>query len=474
LTGFTATAIYLPQAAMRSSWSDDHPLLLSLSMDKVIADGRPILAAANHLALDLAGTINGLAWVRVLGVLGIAGVAILLTRLLQSEGWPPVIASLTALTAILLPPFHSFAGWAAVFAFPWTLCLGLLAGRLLLTATTERSIAAGVGSTSILTIALLAYPPSAMACWIPIAVRILSGRVGTGLGLRMVAHTGLTVALSGFLSLAFARLSMAAMDIAPHQRFTFVNSVDEAIDKVRWLTTRPFVLAMRPFQISSPDGRDAALSAAPIMVLLLAGALLILPGRLRQRLGLILLVSTCAMGTVLSHIVSIENQTEFRYLAALLVLSWLATVTAGRELLRRLTERRGQLQGPMVAATALIILAAVGSVAAIRNIQQVFVGPSKVKEAYLRSELSTYDPSRHAEIVIVVPEEPWPNRPNLGIYSTRTDLAHPWSIAPNVLLLLDEEHTDSPHPTITVSPRRPSASQPSVLVVDLRPLRNRL
>ena len=150
-----AVAIYLPQAVMRSSWSDDYPLLLDPSMEKVIADGRPVLALVNNLVFGAAGSIGGLALARALGVAGIAAIAAFLYRLMINAKWDPAVAVFTAVTAILLPPFHAFAGWASVFAFPWVFLLGLTSGHLLLRGVRNQSLATTTGAAGLLLIALL-------------------------------------------------------------------------------------------------------------------------------------------------------------------------------------------------------------------------------------------------------------------------------------------------------------------------------
>lgn len=472
VAGLTA-AIYLPQAIMRSSWSDDYTLLLDRSMEKVVSDGRPVLALANNLVFGAAGSIGGLALARALGVMGIAAVAAFLCSIMMKADWNPAVAAFTAVTAILLPPFHAFAGWASVFAFPWVFLLGLASGHILLRALQDRSLSAAIGAAGLLLVALLAYPPSAMACWIPLILHLLGRPSGTRPGGQPVIVMGLLVAVAGVLALLCARFVMALTGVEAHSRFAFVDSPAAATDKIRWLATRPIPLAGRPFQISSPGAMEAFLTAAPVITLTTVGVLLILRGSVQRRIAILGLLAICCGGTILSHVLSVENQTEFRYLAGFLVAAWLMTVAAIHEVVRRSSVARWTPRRTVGATTALLlILAGAASVAAVRNVDRVFVAPARIKEAHLQSELRTFDPTQHEQIIVVMPDSPWPTRPDLGIYSTRTDLAHPWTIEPNLRLLIIEDHGPTIRPAIDVTTRVPD-DLTGVLVVDLRPLWSR-
>ncbi len=465
-----AVAIYLPQAVMRSSWSDDYPLLLDPSMEKVIADGRPVLALVNNLVFGAAGSIGGLALARALGVAGIAAIAAFLYRLMINAKWDPAVAVFTAVTAILLPPFHAFAGWASVFAFPWVFLLGLTSGHLLLRGVRNRSLATTTGAAGLLLIALLAYPPSAMACWIPLVLHLLDSPSSTRRGGLPVMVMGLVVAATGVLSLICARFVMTLTGVEADGRFTFINSPDEVADKIRWLATRPIPLAGRPFQISSPGAIEAFLTATPVIALTIVGILLLIRGSTQHRITVLGLLAICCGGTILSHVLAAENQTEFRYLAGFLIAAWIMTVAAIHELVRRSSAARWTPRHAVGVTTALLlILAGTASVAATRNVDRVFVAPARIKEAHLQSELRTFDPTQHDQIIAIFPDSPWPTRPNLGIYSTRTDLAHPWTIEANLRLLIMEEHGPTIRPRIDVGTRVPDDLL-GVLVVDLRPL----
>ncbi|MDG2427604.1 MAG: hypothetical protein P8M16_04170 [Acidimicrobiales bacterium] len=74
----------------------------------------------------------------------------------------------------------------------------------------------------------------------------------------------------------------------------------------------------------------------------------------------------------------------------------------------------------------------------------------------------------HLRIVVLNDQSLWPSTRKLGIYSTVSDLAHPWVAAPNVRLLLIERGYDDAEVQVDVldPPYDPGAGD---LVVDLRP-----
>jgi hypothetical protein len=122
-----------------------------------------------------------------------------------------------------------------------------------------------------------------------------------------------------------------------------------------------------------------------------------------------------------------------------------------------------------VVALALLGVIGAGTLLARQNIEQVFVRPAQVKEEYLLENLQGFDPSRHRRIVVIDAAGHWPSRQNLGIYSVRTDLAHPWVIDPNIRLLLAERHGYAVAPQIVVV-FEPTDLGPHDFLLDLRPL----
>jgi len=461
--------VYGPLAIRRAAWSDDFPVLFHRSMTKVVADGRPVLAILNSLVLGTAENIAGLAVARLLGVAGIACLVAYLTLYLSRIGWPPLVATLTGCSISLLPPFHAYAGWASVFSFPWVMLLGAVAGQLWVESRRRRHPAEAVLGFVGMIIALLAYPPAAMFCWVPLGLRLMSRPDPPRVAVSDAGRLVLLILTAGPVSLLIARLSMAVVGVAPHSRFNFVDSFPEVADKVMWFVSRPPAVAARPFMISSPSDAVGLLTAAPALVVIVVGLFLRYEGSIGRRLASVAVVGGVAVMTMFSHLVAPDNQIEFRYMAGLIVLTWVALVVAGREIAgRALSGLATPKVGEFVCAAALVMVVGAATVSARRNVDQVFIRPAEVKEEYLLEHLEGFDPARHSRILIIDAEGDWPSRGNLGIYSVRTDLAHSWVIEPNVRLLLTELYGDTVRPEIVIGAAADSG--PGDLVIDLRPL----
>jgi hypothetical protein len=87
--------------------------------------------------------------------------------------------------------------------------------------------------------------------------------------------------------------------------------------------------------------------------------------------------------------------------------------------------------------------------------------------------LNGFDPERHTRIVVLNDQSLWPSTRKLGIYSTVSDLAHPWVVVPNIRLLLVEQSFEAGDVQVDVITSE-DESEPTDLVVDLRPYAERL
>ena len=469
IAGAFAVVVYVPLVIKRSAWSDDFPLLFDRSMTKVLADGRPVLALANRLVLGSTESIAGLAVARLIGLAGIACLVTYLTKHLLKSGWPPLTAILTGSSIALLPPFHAYAGWASVFSFSWVMLLGAVAGQLWVESLLKRHWWRALLGFLGMTAALLAYPPAAMFCWVPFGLRLMSRPNSPRSAATDACRLGVLVVAAGSFSLIIARLVMAVLGVTPHSRFHFVDSLPEITDKMAWFVSRPPAVAARPFMISSPSDAVGLLTATPVLAFILVGLFLRQEGPLKQRFSLLGIVGAAAVMTMFSHLVAPENQTEYRHMAGLIVFTWVALVLAGREIANRVLCRLFAPQvGEIICASVLVLVIGAATVSARSNVDQVFVRPAMIKEEYLVEHLEGFDPILHNRILIIEPPDGWPSRRNLGIYSVRTDLAHPWVIKPNVRLLLTELHGDTANPEIVVG--KAADSGPGDLILDLRPL----
>ena len=467
--------VYAPLAGRRSAWSDDFPRLLdkdSLITDSV-DDGRPVLGLVNRLVLGSADTIGDLAVPRLLGVIGIAALIGYLAAELRKLDWSASSATLIACSIALLPPFHGYAGWATLFSYPWFILLGAWSGSLWVEAVHLRSwMRAALGFGCFL-IAMLAYPPAAMFCWAVLGIRHASRPVALPSMFREALAMGCLVVGSGVVAIGVGKVVMGALDVEP-TRLGVVESLPELVEKMVWFLTHPVVVAARPFVILSPGEVVAVLTAGPVLALILVGLSISRSGAPGNRLAAVGLLLTVSALTMTAHLVSVDNQIEYRFMAGIVVLTWVYIVVAVRAVYRRLMAERtaGRWVGA-VGVPVLLVVVTVATWMAWTNVHQVFVGPAEVKEEYLVDHLGEFDPDQHDRIVVLQPADGWPSRSNLGIFSSRTDLGHDWVVEPNVRLLLAERFGRTEGPEVLVT-YEPTELGPRDFGLDLRPLRNRL
>ena len=127
-----------------------------------------------------------------------------------------------------------------------------------------------------------------------------------------------------------------------------------------------------------------------------------------------------------------------------------------------------RLRGTPIPTACFALLLPLAAYLAVTNIRHTFIEPSVSKEDFLLDALTTYDPSVHDRILIIDHQEIWKNRPNLGTYSTTSDLAHGWVAKPNIRLLLRETGRDQALPVLEVV-RDDVLPEAGDYLVDLRP-----
>ena len=266
---------------------------------------------------------------------------------------------------------------------------------------------------------------------------------------------------------------MTALDVSS-TRYGVVNSLPELIDKVIWFIGHPVAVAARPFLISSPGGVEAVLTAGPVILVVVIGLFLGRPGSIMERSVAVALLMGVAALSMSMHLISVDNQIEYRFMAGLVVVIWVYLAVGVRATQETLRDRRSFLRlMPAIGVPLLVVIVLVGAVLARTNVQQVFVHPSEVKEAYLVDHLVGFDPESHDRIVVQQPVDGWPSHDNLGIYSTRTDIAHGWVIEPNLRLLLAEKSGYNGQVEILETTGWVPTG-PRDFILDLRPLRQRL
>ena len=473
--------LYLPLALQRSAWSDDYPMLFTSASTKHLSDMRPLGGLVNTVMFGLVDDIGDLRFLRLVGVIGIAILAGLLAQVAQSWGMRPIYSALVAVSVGLLPPFHEAVGWATVYKLAWIPVLGGCAGLAFLRGWFEnrrRLVTLGFLGT---VITFLFYPPAALCSWGLLGIRTAIRPTSVQ---RMLKESGLLAVLlagSALVALTIALFINQILDVQTDSRVLLVSTPSEAIAKISWFVRFPIGVAARPFLVSSPTDLQAILTAGPILIAIATGLYLRQNGGTLDRLGATILLLAYPCLTMGAHLIVIENQIEYRYMLGITATVWVYLLIAVHQLLKvtwsNLNSRRQPIRESAIPAWLVTVLMGVVILGAVRNTQanidQVFFEPFKSKEAYLNQELDHFDPEMHSRIVVVNDQSLWPSTRNLGIYSTISDLAHPWVAVPNIRLLLIERGIGATDLQVAVITPEDEL-EPDDLIVDLRPYAERL
>ena len=468
-------AVYAPLAIQRSAWSDDFPEIGDPRrfFEINVGDGRPVLGLINWLVFGQIDSIGPLVIPRLLGVLGIACLIMYMARLLQLLEWSPLMALLVACSIGLLPPFHSYAGWAITFSSPWVLLLATWAGVGGLDAIRQRQRPKAVLCFIGLVVAMLTYPPAAMFCWVALGIRFVSLLPPPRRAFSNTCIMGLFVAAAGFVSLTTARLVMIFFGNTGH-RFMFVSSLPEFGRKLLWFSTYPPGVAARPFIISSPDNFEAIVTVGPVLLVILVGLYRRQSGSFWTKLLSLSILIVIPVFAMSAHLIARDNQIEYRFMVSIVVLAWIYLVVALEDMFAWAANTRPlNSTSPLFSFLILLPIVCLATVMAWKNVNQVFIQPFEVKERFLVQQLESFDVQQHDTIVVINPPDIWRSRGNLGIYSTISDLAHPWVIEPNLRILIADAHGHGVAPRIRVLEESVSLGA-NEFELDLRPLAERM
>ena len=291
---------------------------------------------------------------------------------------------------------------------------------------------------------LLFYPPLAMFGWGFVAMRSLVCRLRLQRSLREMAAFGLLLGAVGTVTLVVGRLAYFLVSAEFVGGDRLIDSAPQAIDKIVWFITHPVAVVARPFVIASPGNLEAFATAGPVLVLVAVGLHMRQQGSVVERIGSLTVLGVAAALTMFFHLIASDNQIEYRFMAGLTVVFWVYCVFAVQEYgsiigikVEKIWEK-GALLIPKMGLVLLTIVVVGSGWLAYKNVEQVFVEPSRVKELFLIAALEDYDPDSYERIVVINGDGIWPSRENLGVYSTRSDLSHPWVPESNVRQLLRE------------------------------------
>lgn len=156
--------------------------------------------------------------------------------------------------------------WIVTWHFLWAALASLYAFQC----WSLKRILPKIVGVILLALALTSYPPTALFYFAVIAV---TGSLKSSSSKRIFEESirGLTLlATSGVVSLMAASLTLQVYGLTPNARVKLVD-IHEIPAKIVWLISRPLIVGLRPFTIDSPTPIFAALTALPVLAILIFG-----------------------------------------------------------------------------------------------------------------------------------------------------------------------------------------------------------
>lgn len=439
--GFLVLALsYLPGVFLTSAWSDEYPAMqdpdgLSRELMKAI---RPIWALLELITFSLLSTPS-LLWIgRLLGFLGV-----LLLYLTLVEFSPKItIRSSTKIFiafALCLPSFQNWSHWANAWPQSWAALVSVWSFYLFKKQRISRKILGIV----LLAIAFTTYPPSSLFFFGTLPISCWENRASNKAFLSEIIKAVKLLAGAALLSVIISTVLLKILELQKAPRVSLVN-LSDLDEKILWFISRPIVVGLRFFDISSPSPLMALLSILPVIIIILGAFVtecsLIKANKIKRAT----LFSIC-LGMTLSHLLVIQdNQIEHRYLPGFAFSIFCLFCLSMRKLIKRfLHQIIGKNLAPRIVSFVLVFVA----VLIIANTNwRYYVSiyqPYQIKNTFLLNALGECNiTSTHQFIEILQPKVSFPVLNRLGTYSQSTDMASDWVPAPNVWLLLSKTNRE--------------------------------
>jgi hypothetical protein len=335
----------------------------------------------------------------------------------------PFIQFLIPIT-LLLPAPMTFISWSMMWQASFGILLSYYANQLWL----EKSNQLRFISIPVLSLAFLISPNSAFTYFGFFVTILVLSKTETVTILRKLFETLQLFFLAGSLASVSILTSVYFFGLDLNQRVSIVQ-INELINKITWVVSRPLAASSRFYDISSPE----AINAIAVMFLVVG---IITLGLIHQSkkssIDSLLRVSlffVCSILSITPLVITSSNQIEFRYILGTSLCFFTVCIFFLVEFLQKSKKMKGSV---------IAILLIVGAVTVNLNVERQFLEPYQSKVQYLNTKITDCIKSTKElrRIDIIPPETPFPVRKNLGMFSQRTDLASPWVPIPSVQSIL--------------------------------------
>lgn len=438
---------FLPLTLIRFAFLDDYSFLATAlrnrdgTFELLASVGRPINGWLLETAFGVANDIDGLRWLRLTGILGIATLAAILSSILAKHGLSIPEAASTSIVICTLPAFQVYASWAQYLGTPWAALAAVGAARFTLRSFDKRGLRRALnalGAAGLFTMAMLVYQPAAMVYWLIVAIDVFTPTTTIRRALVRLSAFGTVAALGLLAGYAAFRIGAARYGLGGDRSAL----PDDLLAKARWFVTDPLQRALNVGQLSG--SRVIAIAVAALMTI---GMVLYFRGSMRQRL---LLTTACIALVPISYLpnlVTAENWGSFRtqiglasmiaLLAVLAFKGWVSVAPRQHHLKRSLT------------AWVVSLAAVIGVLSAVDKSLNYFALPQELELRVLTRQLrviGTSDEIFFVRAAVSDTTAPGSWFDEFGVPST----VALYTPEPLVFLLLQEMHPDLSTPSVAI------------------------
>ncbi|MBX7111141.1 MAG: hypothetical protein K1X87_04750 [Dehalococcoidia bacterium] len=320
-------AVLAPAVLVPYAYADDYSLLWMAVggepnpqfgrtvFEMAAANGRPLMGWSVQAAFGAAGDIDHLRYVRLIGAIGVVGLALLVQWALMRARVRPWPAAAIALLMCSLPAFQVYGSWAVLFTAPYAAILGGCASLLVTQSAGREGFDRGrLAAAALLLLAgLFFYQPAAMCFWVFLAIAIIESRDDASLAWRVTWLHGAVAAVA--LGGAYLQTKLAIAyygDAVPEGSRVRAELSFDVVGRLRWFVEQPLTESLNLFHLG-PLPWLAAMVGLAIVVGMAVSAF-----RFTSRPWLYLGVAVALVPlTYLVNLVTREEQHPYRTQAAL-------------------------------------------------------------------------------------------------------------------------------------------------------------
>jgi hypothetical protein len=322
----------------------------------------------------------------------------------------------------------TFISWALIWQGSLAMLIAYVGNVLWL----KSSLGLKLISLMLLTCSILMSPVAAFSIFGLQAVVFVLARVKTVDFVKVTIRTVVLYVISGMASILTLLVSTSISGSTLNGRVG-PPKLSDIPEKIYWIISRPLIVSMRFFDISSPNQISAIFAALVVSTLLIWGLIIQSKNLNENILFRLIQFSALILLSIMPIVITWSNQIEYRYILGPSVAIFLVGAALAREVIGG---RKSLLNYAYL--PSILFISCFGIVTMNNHVNSQFIAPYKSKIAFMQAELSNCKNKLYSleEVIVLEPKVIYPIRNNIGMFSQSTDLASPWVPIPSVKYVL--------------------------------------